>query len=300
VRELQVRKFRGSGFMEGRHAFQITDAGLVAYPRTEALPISPPIERGLHLRMSLGVPQLDEMLSGGLLSSSMTMLLGVPGSGKTLLGLQFLGKGAAEKQRGLYFGFNEGPLEVIDSAAHIGLDFTAYLAENLLEVIRQSPIEGILDSLANRLLEAVRQRQVQRLFIDGLAGFQTAADYPGRIDRFLKMLTDELRALNVTTVFSVELNNLFGPTIEIPIKGISVLTDNILFLRYAELHSHLIRLVSILKTRRSGNDPAIREFRITDKGIAVADTFTSVEAILSGFASPAADVTAVTAQMRRS
>jgi circadian clock protein KaiC len=64
--------------------------------------------------------------------------------------------------------------------------------------------------------------------------------------------------------------------------------------------SHLIRLVSILKTRRSGNDPAIREFRITAKGIVVADTFTSVEAILSGFASPAADVTAVTAQMRRS
>ena len=50
------------------------------------------------------------------------------------------------------------------------------------------------------------------------------------------------------------------------------------------------RLISIIKMRESGYDAAIREFRITDRGIDVAPTFTSAQAILTGVARPAATV----------
>lgn len=65
------------------------------------------------------------------------------------------------------------------------------------------------------------------------------------------------------------------------------MTDNILFLRYVELQSQLYRLISLLKVRGSDYDSAIREFRISSKGIEVASTFASVQAILTGIASPA-------------
>ena len=35
ARELQVRKFRGSAFLEGRHPYSITGSGIVVHPRTE-------------------------------------------------------------------------------------------------------------------------------------------------------------------------------------------------------------------------------------------------------------------------
>ena len=35
--DLQVRKFRGSGFLRGRHAYKITDSGFIVHPRIEAL-----------------------------------------------------------------------------------------------------------------------------------------------------------------------------------------------------------------------------------------------------------------------
>jgi circadian clock protein KaiC len=87
-------------------------------------------------------------------------------------------------------------------------------------------------------------------------------------------------------LFSVEMRQLFGPIIEFPVEGISIIADNIIFLRYVELHSQLYRLISILKLRDGDYDTAIREFRITPAGIQVAETFASAQAILTGVATP--------------
>ena len=54
------------------------------------------------LRISSGVPGLDEMMEGGLPFPSTILLSGNPGCGKTTLGLQFLFKGAAMGEKGLY------------------------------------------------------------------------------------------------------------------------------------------------------------------------------------------------------
>ena len=138
--------------------------------------------------------------------------------------------------------------------------------------------------MPRRLLDAVARRGVRRLFIDGLDGFRQAALAPAQFHRFLAALTNELRARDVTTVMALEIPEFFGPSATNPLDGGAGLVENMLFLRSVELHSHLYRLISILKMREGEYDGAIREFRITDRGIAVADTFASAEAILTGVA----------------
>ena len=90
---LQVVKFRGSAFLRGRHAFKITDDGIVVHPRIEALLARPsrPDQGGLG-RVSSGVDQLDVMPGGGLPEASTSMIMGPSGTGKTTLGLQFLSR----------------------------------------------------------------------------------------------------------------------------------------------------------------------------------------------------------------
>lgn len=68
--------------------------------------------------------------------------------------------------------------------------------------------------------------------------------------------------------------------------GLSALAENIILLRYMELPSQMHRLISILKAGEPGFDPAIREFKITQRGINVAATAESAEAILAGVARP--------------
>jgi circadian clock protein KaiC len=287
VRELEVHKLRGANYLRGRHSYEISDAGIVVHPRTEAVigkvRLSMPVERG---RVSFGVKELDTMLNGGLMAGSTTMLFGPPGSGKTLLGLNMLGAGAAAGQPGLYFGFHETPPLLVAIAAQVGMHLEDALRDGRLEILWQPPVEGDMDVLAERMLTAVRQRQVRHLFIDGLSGFQEGAVYPERIARFFTALTNELRERGVTTIFSIELRHLISPSIEIPIEGVSAIAENIIFLRYVELRSQLYRLLSIMKVRESDYDPSIREFKISRHGIEVATTFESAEAVLTGMARP--------------
>ena len=295
ARELHVRKFRGSAFLEGRHPYAITEAGIVVHPRTEELLAAAPVTlSGMTepaeqvSKKSLGIPLLDAMMRGGLPAGSITLLLGASGTGKTLLGSHFLLAGSAQGEPGLSFGFSETPSQLERKLARFGLDLTRARAEGHLEVLWQSPLQPILDVSAERLLEAARRGSVRRLFLDGLGGLQRAVASAERLDLFLTALLSELQALEVTTICSVELPALFSPTLELPmaISGIADLADNLLFLRYVELESQLYRLISILKMRESDYDPAIREFRITDQGIDVAPTFASAQAILTGVALP--------------
>ncbi|HEX6553476.1 MAG TPA: ATPase domain-containing protein, partial [Ktedonobacteraceae bacterium] len=288
-------KFRGSAFLEGRHPYAITEAGIVVHPRTEELQAAAPValpgmaEPAEQVsKKSLGIPRLDAMMRGGLPAGSITLLLGASGTGKTLLGSHFLLAGSAQGEPGLSFGFSETPSQLERKLARFGLDLTRARAEGHLEVLWQSPLQPILDVSAERLLEATRQRRMRRLFLDGLGGLQRAVASAERLDLFLTAILSELQALEVTTICSVELPALFSPTLELPmsLSGIADLADNLLFLRYVELESQLYRLISILKMRESDYDPAIREFRITDQGIDVAPTFASAQAILTGVALP--------------
>jgi circadian clock protein KaiC len=285
VRELTVHKFRGSDYLRGRHEVEITDDGLSIHPRTEVQFSKPPGQaREQRVRMGFGLPRLDEMLSGGLPSGSTTALVGAPGTGKTLLGLSFLVEGARQGQRGTYFGFYEPPPRLIEKAEDVGIPLERYVKEGLIALEWQPPLEHFMDSLAEQLLEKLRldeQAERRRLFIDGAEGFRAAAVYADRIPRFLSALTNQLRRQDVTTVITDELE-LFNPEVNLPTPELANVVETVVVLRYLELRSQMYRLLSIMKMRESAYDTSLREFRITPKGLDVAESFESAEAILSG------------------
>lgn len=293
VRELQVKKFRGSGYLEGTHALEITGDGVQVYPRLEAVLGRDAEVHGSvtasRARVPFGVAKLDEMLHGGVLTGSSTVLLGPPGSGKTLLSLMYLAEGARQGQQGLYFGFNEPPAPLIDAGDQIGLNLTGLVGQGRIQMLWQPAVEGSLDVLAHNLFTAVRERNVQRCVIDGLDALNDINTHPERITLFFTALMGELRTMGVTTVSTVELHSFFGPAADTPIEGVSAIVENILFLRTVELHSRLRRIISVLKTRRTGHEGDIRELRISDKGLDVGDKLDGAEAILTGVARPLRD-----------
>jgi circadian clock protein KaiC len=284
VRELTVHKFRGSDYLRGRHEVEITDDGLVIHPRTEVQFDRPPEQaREQRIRMGFGLPQLDEMLGGGLPSGSTTALLGAPGTGKTLLGLSFLVEGARQGQHGTYFGFYEPPPRLIEKAEDVSIPLERYVKDGSIELVWQPPLEHFMDSLAEQLLEKMREKKTERrrLFIDGAEGFRAAAVYPDRIPRFLSALTNQLRMEDVTTVMADELE-LFKSELNLPTPELANVVETVLLLRYVELRSQIYRLLSIMKMRESRYDTSLREFRIEPEGLDLAESFQSAEVILSG------------------
>src|SRR6185312_16265528 len=90
-RTLQVAKFRGSDFLDGRHPFRITSRGLEIFPRVETAFAVPSVrDEYFPRRQSTGVATLDAILGGGLLAQTSNGLYGPTGIGKTTLGLQYI------------------------------------------------------------------------------------------------------------------------------------------------------------------------------------------------------------------
>lgn len=286
VREIEIRKFRGSFHLPGRHRAMITPDGYTFFPRLESLPLPALGAPIASEAKSFGIARLDEMLHGGVRTASTTLLLGTPGAGKTSLGLHFLAQGALQGEAGLYFGFNESPEHLIRKSAQLGLMLEQLIEAEQLHLVWHPSLDGRVDELAGILLDTIRERGIQRLYIDSYGGFQQAISYPSRLVPFFNALIHRLQAQGVTTLVSWTLGQLFGP-LDVPRdNGFMDVVDNMILLRYVEWRSQLHRFISILKGREQGYDTSIREFTITEQGIELADTFESAETILTGLARP--------------
>lgn len=281
-RELRVRKLRGVAHLHGGHFFEIGATGITVHPRVEALYASPSVDdRCSRDAISSGVEQLDSMLNGGFPCGTTTLVLGPSGAGKTTLGLHYLAatpKGA----KAVLFGFYETPARLLLKAEQLNLSLGPRVESGDIEIVWQPSTEQNVDALAARLLAAVERTNAQRVFIDGLDGFQRATIHPERVHHIFTAIANELRVRGVTTLYTFEVPKFLGPSVDAPITGVSALAENLVYLRFVELRSHLYRLMSILKVRDSSYDTSLREFHITNHGIRLERTVESAEAILAG------------------
>lgn len=284
VREVQAHKVRGTHHLGGRHFFEITDEGLVVYPRTEALYSRFEIDDfDAGNRKALGIEALDAMLDGGVLARSATVVLGNSGSGKTLLGLNFLAGGLARGEVGLYCGFGEPPVELVAKADETGLDFSSHVDSGRLTILWQPPLEVILDTVAARILETVDAHSVQRLFIDGMEGLAQVAVYPERLTRFITALTSELRARGVTVLLSAETRSRSFSEGGLLPRELAIVAGTVIKLRQIEVGAESYRLVNVAKRRHGAHDASIHTFTISsDRGVHVAATNKAAARILSG------------------
>ncbi|MCO7596742.1 MULTISPECIES: ATPase domain-containing protein [Pseudomonas] len=286
VRQIQLRKTRGSGALSGLHECLISEAGLQVYPRLEAL-YSHPSQMGSETfsRVTTGITALDEMLGGGVGKGSVSLVMGPSGIGKTSLGLAFLAASSHEA-RGLHFGFYETPARLRLKATALGHDIAMLERQGDLELCWQPTTEGLLDQVGARLLERVQALGAQRVVIDSLGAFSRLAVDPARLNAFFRALTGELRARDVSVLLTWEMRDIFGSEITAPAPDLSSIVDNLLLMRFVELDSQLRRMVSILKVRDSHHDPALHELCLGPQGITLRKAFEGASGVLSGTAVP--------------
>jgi circadian clock protein KaiC len=75
-------------------------------------------------KMSTGIEGLDEITGGGLPRNQTSLVIGGPGSGKTVFALQTLVNGACQSgEPGIFVAFEENAHQIITNAASFGWDF---------------------------------------------------------------------------------------------------------------------------------------------------------------------------------
>jgi circadian clock protein KaiC len=212
------------------------------------------------------------------------MLLGSSGSGKTLIGMQFLSEGIRRGERVVYFGFYERPDAILAKCQRVGIGgLKEGVKQGLAHMVWHRPVEGVIDELGESLIQTIQNVRPQRLFLDGMDGFNRAADFPERMSHVYSAIAQALERLGITALYSTETRELFARTIEVPINGLSAATQNIILLRHVEHRATMLRVLAILKIRDDDYDARMRELRISDDdGIRLLDTFAGESGVASG------------------
>jgi circadian clock protein KaiC len=276
VRTLEISKSRATPALPGLHYFDITNDGLQIYPFIEAQLASqqfdppPPVT---NERLSLGNEGLNRMVFGGLFGSSFNVILGTPGSGKTIVSLRFIHEGVRQGQKALILSLQHSPEQLLAITRELGFNLDQYVNDGTLKILWALPVQRYLDEVAGKLLQEIEAHKPALLLIDSITELERLSLDPDRIPSFWAAIANVLRNKRITTIGTMELNRLGNHVLEIPEHPISLLADTMLLMRSQEAEGQLKRLVSILEMRHSDFDPVVREYHLGSGGIQLGEPF---------------------------
>ena len=123
-------------------------------------------------RISTGVKGLDKLVQGGIPKGSVVLVSGAPGTGKTILGMQFLEAGIQKGEKCAYVTIEEPPEKIMNQAEQFGLFKKRPEMVSARDIkydigIGKKP-EGIVDKV-NLILEKLRKLKPERVVVDSVS-----------------------------------------------------------------------------------------------------------------------------------
>ncbi|SDX84807.1 ATPase domain-containing protein [Halobellus clavatus] len=278
-RSIAVPKFRGSPTQSGDHGMAITDNGLVVFPQLAPGEYS---QEFVSEPISSGIPEVDELLDGGLDRGTVTVISGPTGVGKTTTGTQFMKEAAGRGERSVMYLFEESEATFAQRSEAINIPVAKMRERGTLTVEGIEPLEVSPQEFAQKIRRQVEEEAADIVMLDGIAGYKLGIQ--GDEDELvthLHSLGRYLKNMGVTVILVDEIPTITGE-FQATNVGISYLADNILFLRHIEIRGEMRKVIGVLKMRTSDFERTLREFEITRHGIKVGDPLTELRGILRG------------------
>jgi circadian clock protein KaiC len=275
IRYLNVLKMRGQEFNGGKHSCKINKDGFNVYPRIRATDMTAISNE----RISTGIKGLDKMIGGGFIKGSSILISGSSGTGKTILGIQFIMDGLSKNEPGIIISFEEDVEQIRANSNMFNWNLQEFENRNFLRMI--SPLEYDAYELALQIEERIDEIKAKRLLLDGTSRLQRMLPQYAQLPEYMGTISKILKNKKLTAVYTNETSNLTG-AMQITGTGISPFLDTIILLRYVEIKSEMRKAISVLKMRGSDHDKEIREIVINKNGAEIKLPFSEYSGLLSG------------------
>ncbi len=221
-------------------------------------------------RLSSGVPGLDEVIEGGFVQNRSYLIRGLPGSGKTTLGLHFLCAADAPKnQKSLYITLSENENTIKDNARRLGFDLSRVRFLDLSPTSDHFsgskdytiffPAEVEQEETTHKIVSAIQKWKPRRVFIDAITQIRYLTvdtyHYRRQVLSFLRFLIEAGATVLLTSEGSPEA----------PDEDLQFLSDGVIQLDNSESG----RSISIKKFRGSSFRPGPHAMTLTSRGMIV-------------------------------
>ena len=229
--------------------------------------------------VATGIAGLDPLFFGGIRRGNLVLVKGEPGSGKTLLGTEFVYRGATQYgEPGLIVVFESNPTFLRRDAAGFGWDLPALEQQNTLKIIATSPqvLNQELRAANGVLLQTAREMGARRIFIDNVALLGTASSHTengggnghGSPREMFQHLLDGLRREELTGLLAHE-TTAHGNGL-LTLESAEILADTVIHLYRGRHDRGVFRRVEITKSRGQAFDEGEHTLHITaGKGLEV-------------------------------
>ena len=230
--------------------------------------------RGGLQKVPTGIQGFDEITNGGLPKGRPTLVCGGAGSGKTLLGIEFLVRGATQfNEPGVFMSFEESAEELTKNVASLGFDLNRLTASKRLLVdyvhIERSEIEETgeydLEGLFIRLGNAIDSIGAKRVVLDTIESLFAGLPNPSILRAELRRLFRWLKKKGMTAIITGERgdNALTRHGLE------EYVSDCVILLDHRVANQISTRRLRIVKYRGSIHGTNEFPFLIDERGLVV-------------------------------
>ena len=238
-------------------------------------------------RVSSGVKGLDEILGGGFPKGRTILVVGSPGSGKTILAIQFLHAGAVAGERSIYITFDEKSEQVKQNVSEFGWDLDRLEGEGKIMFVDATPFrragsverqeqrslpfqEALPEISFGGLVDTVKrladEEDVTRLAVDPITSLSVRYQSPVKRRRAMLMLFDALSSTGATCLVTSELRTaMLSRRFQLE----EFLSQGVVLLRTGIHQGNVVRAVQVEKMRGIAHDTQLRPYVIGQNGIEV-------------------------------
>jgi circadian clock protein KaiC len=272
-RALRVNKYRGSSFEENRRPMLIGPGGI----EVSQIRVETPRHPATTERMSSGVVDLDEMLGGGYLRSTSTLLTGAPGTAKTSLCGAFVQACCERGEKTLFIGFDTRGEELVRNLASIGVDLQTHLDNGLLKLVWTHAFEANAEFQLMEARRLAKEHEAVNLVIDPISALGRAGLERAGVERMVSWARGKDLTMLCTSLLDYQDASYESTPIEI-----STLADNWIHLSYHIKAGERNRGLSIVKARGTSHSNQVREMILGSSGIKLAEVYTAGGEVLMG------------------
>ncbi|MBI1978851.1 MAG: hypothetical protein HYS62_02180 [Candidatus Aenigmarchaeota archaeon] len=220
-------------------------------------------------RVETGVPGFDKLIEGGLVKGSINLVAGNAGTGKTILGMQYIWNGLQKGENGVYVTLEQRPDDILRDVARFGWDFSKYAAAGRFRL--ESMIASDISSVTTRIVESVKKTNATRFALDSLTiatmGWKERPEESFQLRSKAFDMLNTLKSLGVTSMIISEVPR--SAKDEISKFGFEeFVADSVILLNYMTVGG-ASRNLQILKMRRTDHGKKIYPFEITENGLMV-------------------------------
>ncbi len=252
-----------------------------------------------------GIPGLDEILGGGYPRGRVILITGGPGSGKTMMAMQFLLDGVNRfDERGVFVSLEETRHHLITETSNFGWDIEKYEKKNQIAIVDASPLRQVskegdqggeqpltplstppeqekgvrirgpdfsIQALTTVIRSYVRVTRATRIVVDPITSLSLQfLDSHQRRGAIIDLL-ESLIGMGTTSLVTTEIASQFSfenGHREIPPE--EYLCHGVLILHNSHVAGRgMVSAIEIEKMRECKHDRQLHPYSITEQGIAV-------------------------------